>query len=168
MNAMLLFEGGWAVTKSCQTWESFLQNRLLSCSDAFSPKALRALKEIYLTCHVTSQMASEDRITEYKTSGTSDLIDTSAILISAQDIGDTSVGNLMYVFVKALRERTKLGTEEVRDIVQRYGCESQEDSGQKLLHFEGFLHYVKDSVKNEKRHVWKAFLACGYDFNHER
>ena len=178
MNSMLLFEGGWAVTKSCQTWENFLQNKLLDSSDTFPPRAQNALKEIYLSCHVASRIASDDKVTEYKTSrclGTDDesdvieLMDTSSILLSAHDIGDPNPGNLMHAFYKALRERTKFVKDELLDIVKQYGCYEGEDaSGEKSLHFEGFLHHVKDSIKTDKRLVWKAFQACGYDFNHQR
>ena len=176
MNSMLLFEGGWAVTKSCQTWENFLQKKLQNSSDSFTPKATYALKEIYLSCHVA--LTAGDKITEYKISrslGTgeesdvTELMDTSSILLSAQDIGVPNPGNLLYVFFKALRERTKLGTEEVLDVIKQYGCyEGDATSGQKSLHFEGFSHYVMESIKNDKRLVWKAFHACGYDFNHQR
>jgi hypothetical protein len=173
---MLLFEGGWAVTKSCQAWENFLQSKLLNSSDTFTPTTLHALKEIYLTCHVASRIAAEDKVIEYKTSRSletgdesdvMELMDTSSILLSADDISEPNAGNLMYTFFKILRERTKLGKEELLDIIQQYG-RGEEDSGQKSLHFEGFLHYVKDNIKTDKRLPWKAFQACGYDFNHQR
>ena len=166
------------MTKSCQTWENFLQNKLLNSSGAFTPRALYALKEIFLSSYVASRITADDKITEYKTSrslGTGDesdvteLMDTSSILLSAQDICEPNPGNLMHVFFKALRERTKLGTEEVLDVIKQYGCDQGEDSsGQKPLHFEGFLHHVMENIKSDKRLVWKAFHACGYDFNHQR
>ena len=175
---MLLFEGGWAVTKACQTWESFLQNKLLNNSDSFTQKAQYALKEIYLSCHVAAQISIEDKVTEYKTlrslrtgdeSDVIELMDTSSIRLSAHDIGDPNLGNLMYVFFKALRERTKLGKEDILDIIKQYGCyEGSDAAGQKSLHLEGFLNYVKENIKTDKRLVWKALQACGYDFNHQR
>ena len=175
---MLLFEGGWAVTKACQAWESFLQSKLLNGSDALSPSALYALKEIFLTCHVTSRMAAEDNIIDYKTPrnfGTGDesdvieLIDASSILLSANDIADQSTGNLLYLFFKTLRERGKLGKDDTLDIIDQYGCGDGKDvSGHKSLHFQGFLQYVKDNAKSDKRIVWKALHACGYDFNYKR
>ena len=169
---MLLFEGGWAVTKSCQTWENFLQNKLLNSPDSFTPKAAYALKEIFLSCHVASRIATDTKITEYKTgeeSGVTELMDTSSIFLSAQDIVDPNPGNLMHVFFKALRERTKLGTEEILDIIKQHDCNDGDDSSaQKSLHFEGFFYYVMENIKSDKRLVWKAFHACGYDFNHRR
>lgn len=178
MNAMLLFEGGWAVTKACQTWESFLQNKLLNNSDTFTQKAQYALKEIFLSCHVAARVAAEDKITEYKTSRSLEtgdesdvieLMDTSSIRLSAHDIGEPNPGNLIYVFFKALRERRSLGKEELMDIIKQYGCyEGDDAAGQKSLHLEGFLNYVKENIKSDKRLVWKALQACGYDFNHQR
>ena len=166
------------MTKACQTWETFLQNKLLNDSDSFTQKALYALKEIYLSCHVAARVAAEDKMTEYKTSrslGTGDesdvieLMNASSVHLSAHDIGDPNPGNLMYVFFKALRERTRLGKDELLDTVKQYGCYEDEDTaGQKSLHLEGFLQYVKENIKTDKRLVWKALQACGYDFNHQR
>ncbi|XP_028400510.1 probable E3 ubiquitin-protein ligase HECTD4 [Dendronephthya gigantea] len=177
VNAMLLFEGGWAVTKACQTWENFLQNKLLDTSDSFTSKASNSLREIYLSCHFTSRITAEEKGTEDKTSrkGHGDendvVVDVSTILLSALDIADAIAGNLMYVFLKVLRERTKLGKDEVMDIIKQYGCYepgSEDVSSPTFLHFDGFLRCVKENVKTDKRIVWKAFQACGYDFNHQR
>ena len=177
MNAMLLFEGGWAVTKACQTWENFLQNKLLDSSDSFTSRALNALREIYLTCHIASSITAEEKGIGYKASlkgsvNENDVVvDASTILLSALDIAEPIVGNLMYVFLKALRERTKLSKEEAMDIIKQYGChkeDSEDGSSPTFLHFDGFLHCVKENVKTDKRIVWKALQACGYDFNHQR
>lgn len=36
------------------------------------------------------------------------------------------------------------------------------------LTLEGFLQYVVDMAKQDVRSVWRALLACGFDFFFER
>lgn len=167
---MLLFEGGWAATKACLAWEKFLSDKLMENTDTFTSMALQTLAEIYLSCHHVA-LCHSNKETVFKTDDVSlpDLANT--VALSADNIADDKTGNLLLEFFKTLSECKKLTKDDLVDVVVHYSDvqDGVNDSREKaVLHFQGFLLYVKKSVQSDKRLVWRAFHACGYDFRFRR
>ena len=187
VNSAFLFEGGWSVTKACQAWENFLHHRLVDSGQekGFCSGAFDALREIFTSCWFCSRNTREVGVSDVDgseptssergdahLSGMESGLDTvNSVTLSEMDICESSVGNLLKVFLKHLQQERKSSKEEITDILQEYGCTEHggsEESSPKALSFQGFLRYVSEWTKTDKRSVWKAILACGFNFNHQR
>lgn len=184
VNSALLFEGGWSVTRACQQWENFLYDRLVDGRNehGFCSEAIIALREIFLSCWFTSRDTRESRICKIADldsslqrggvdisglESDSDMIDS--VMLSEQDISEPSIGNLLFVFLKYLKQMKKSNKEEISELLTEYGCnESSSQQSSSKLSFKGFIQYVGEWARTDKRTVWKALLACGFNFNHQR